>query len=86
MTAAARPTSGFDHVDTWVFDLDNTLYHERHGLFDQVDQRICLWICAWAWAWVTRGWRCKGEGYEKALGDGGDQGQGGVGGRGAGYG
>ena len=44
MIVAARPTSGFDHVDTWVFDLDNTLYHARHGLFDQVDQRITDYV------------------------------------------
>ncbi len=44
MTAAVRPMSGFDHVDTWVFDLDNTLYHARHGLFDQVDQRITDYV------------------------------------------
>jgi putative hydrolase of the HAD superfamily len=36
--------SGFDHVDTWVFDLDNTLYHARHGLFDQVDRRITEYV------------------------------------------
>ncbi len=34
----------FDHVDTWVFDLDNTLYHARHGLFDQVDVRITNYV------------------------------------------
>jgi putative hydrolase of the HAD superfamily len=44
MTAAADPGSGFDHVDTWVFDLDNTLYHSRHGLFDQVDRRITEYV------------------------------------------
>ena len=44
MTAEARPASGFDHVDTWVFDLDNTLYNARHGLFDQVDQRITEYV------------------------------------------
>jgi len=36
--------SGFDHVETWVFDLDNTLYHARHGLFDQVDRRITEYV------------------------------------------
>ena len=29
-----------DHVDVWIFDLDNTLYHASHRLFDQVDRRI----------------------------------------------
>lgn len=35
---------GFDHIDTWVFDLDNTLYSARHRLFDQIDQRMGQFI------------------------------------------
>jgi putative hydrolase of the HAD superfamily len=31
---------GFTHVDTWVFDLDNTLYPREINLWQQVDQRI----------------------------------------------
>jgi putative hydrolase of the HAD superfamily len=31
---------GFDHVDTWVFDLDNTLYPHHLNLWQQVDDRI----------------------------------------------
>lgn len=27
----------FSHVDTWVFDLDNTLYHPSVRLFDQIE-------------------------------------------------
>jgi len=27
-------------IDTWIFDLDNTLYPARTRLFDQIDQRI----------------------------------------------
>ncbi len=34
----------FDHVETWVFDLDNTIYPARHNLFDQVDVRIGAFI------------------------------------------
>ncbi len=30
----------FDHVDTWVFDLDNTLYPHHLNLWQQVDERI----------------------------------------------
>jgi putative hydrolase of the HAD superfamily len=30
----------FDHVDTWVFDLDNTLYPASCRLFDQIDVRM----------------------------------------------
>ena len=31
---------GFDHVETWVFDLDNTLYPHHLNLWQQVDERI----------------------------------------------
>ena len=31
---------GFVHVDTWVFDLDNTLYPASCRLFDQIDVRM----------------------------------------------
>jgi putative hydrolase of the HAD superfamily len=31
---------GFGHVDTWVFDLDNTLYPHHLNLWQQVDSRI----------------------------------------------
>jgi putative hydrolase of the HAD superfamily len=32
------------HIDTWVFDLDNTLYHPRHDLFKQIDVRMGAYI------------------------------------------
>jgi putative hydrolase of the HAD superfamily len=31
---------GFSNIDTWVFDLDNTLYPHHVGLWRQVDARI----------------------------------------------
>jgi putative hydrolase of the HAD superfamily len=34
------PPRGFDHVETWVFDLDNTLYPHHVNLWQQVDERI----------------------------------------------
>jgi putative hydrolase of the HAD superfamily len=33
-------TRGFDAVETWVFDLDNTLYPHHLNLWQQVDERI----------------------------------------------
>ena len=36
--------SDFAHVETWIFDLDNTIYPARHNLFDQVDKRIGAFI------------------------------------------
>lgn len=34
----------FQHVDTWVFDLDNTLYPPRYRLFDQIEVRMTRWV------------------------------------------
>jgi putative hydrolase of the HAD superfamily len=39
--AASR---GFAHVETWVFDLDNTLYPHHLNLWQQVDDRIRNYI------------------------------------------
>src|SRR5438309_1784238 len=38
--SAMSPPRGFAHVDTWVFDLDNTLYPHHVNLWQQVDARI----------------------------------------------
>ncbi|MBM3519521.1 MAG: pyrimidine 5'-nucleotidase [Alphaproteobacteria bacterium] len=35
---------GFDHVDTWVFDLDNTLYPASCRLFDQIDVKMGAFV------------------------------------------
>ena len=35
-----KPTRSFTHIDTWVFDLDNTLYPHHVNLWQQVDARI----------------------------------------------
>jgi putative hydrolase of the HAD superfamily len=40
----ARP---FTHIDTWVFDLDNTLYPHHVNLWQQVDARIGEFVSAW---------------------------------------
>ena len=36
----------FSHIDTWVFDLDNTLYPHHVNLWQQVDARIGEFISA----------------------------------------
>lgn len=38
---------GFDHVETWVFDLDNTLYPHHLNLWQQVDARIRDFVADW---------------------------------------
>ena len=43
MTTFPRP---FNHIDTWVFDLDNTLYPHHVNLWQQVDARIGEFIGA----------------------------------------
>jgi putative hydrolase of the HAD superfamily len=35
-----RPVRGFAKIETWVFDLDNTLYPHHLNLWQQVDERI----------------------------------------------
>lgn len=35
---------GFGHVETWIFDLDNTLYPASCRLFDQIDERMAAFI------------------------------------------
>ena len=46
MTAqTSRPAPrGFVQVDTWVFDLDNTLYPHHLNLWQQVDERIRAYV------------------------------------------
>jgi putative hydrolase of the HAD superfamily len=51
MTSAPLPNPnapavlrGFAHVETWVFDLDNTLYPHHLNLWQQVDDRIRNYI------------------------------------------
>lgn len=34
----------FQHVTTWVFDLDNTLYPPQMRLFDQIELRMTAWV------------------------------------------
>jgi putative hydrolase of the HAD superfamily len=41
---AAMPKAAFSHVETWVFDLDNTLYPPSARLFDQIDTRMTAYI------------------------------------------
>jgi putative hydrolase of the HAD superfamily len=38
------PRAAFAHVETWVFDLDNTLYPPAVRLFDQIEQRMTAYL------------------------------------------
>jgi putative hydrolase of the HAD superfamily len=39
-----RAPRAFSHIETWVFDLDNTLYPHHLNLWHQVDERIRSYI------------------------------------------
>jgi putative hydrolase of the HAD superfamily len=41
------PVRGFRHIETWVFDLDNTLYPHHVNLWQQVDERIRDYIAGY---------------------------------------
>lgn len=48
MSAPPRPAPrAFDQVETWVFDLDNTLYPHHVNLWEQVDERIRDYIAGY---------------------------------------
>lgn len=38
------PKDAFNHVATWVFDLDNTLYPPHARLFDQIEVRMTRFV------------------------------------------
>ncbi|HRD78907.1 MAG TPA: pyrimidine 5'-nucleotidase [Hyphomicrobiaceae bacterium] len=40
----ASPRRGFDRTETWIFDLDNTLYPAECNLFAEVDRRMAEYI------------------------------------------
>jgi putative hydrolase of the HAD superfamily len=45
-TMSQKTKRGFSHIDTWVFDLDNTLYPHHVNLWQQVDARIRDFVAA----------------------------------------
>jgi putative hydrolase of the HAD superfamily len=44
LTQRLSTQRSFDHIDTWIFDLDNTLYPASCRLFDQIDDRMGAFI------------------------------------------
>jgi putative hydrolase of the HAD superfamily len=47
MTDASAPARDFAKVETWVFDLDNTLYPHHLNLWHQVDERIREYVAGY---------------------------------------
>ncbi len=46
LSSTRSPSASFSDVDTWVFDLDNTLYAADADLWPRIDQRITLFLMA----------------------------------------
>lgn len=44
MTLPTRSPRAFSHVETWVFDLDNTLYPPHVNLWQQIDDKIRAYV------------------------------------------
>ncbi|MBI1238529.1 MAG: pyrimidine 5'-nucleotidase [Alphaproteobacteria bacterium] len=44
MPPEPSPSPDFEHVETWVFDLDNTLYPAACNLFAQIDERMRAFV------------------------------------------
>ena len=38
------PSGGVNHVDAWIFDLDNTLYRTTPGMLAQIDDLMGSFI------------------------------------------
>ena len=60
-----RSTRGFLAVDTWVFDLDNTLYPHHVNLWQQVDGRIRDYIAAFLKIPPAEAFRVQKEYYKR---------------------
>ena len=42
--SASMPKQHFQHIQTWVFDLDNTLYPPQARLFDQIEVKMTQYV------------------------------------------
>jgi putative hydrolase of the HAD superfamily len=64
--SAPRPAPrGFAQVETWVFDLDNTLYPHHLNLWQQVDARIRDFIAAFLAVGAEEAYRVQKDYYRR---------------------
>jgi putative hydrolase of the HAD superfamily len=56
---------GFDHVETWVFDLDNTLYPHSLNLWEQIDSRMRDFIARFLSVSLDDAFRLQKEYYRR---------------------
>lgn len=57
----AMPRAAFRSVETWVFDLDNTLYPPESRLFDQIERHMTTYVMACLGVDDARASRLRGE-------------------------
>lgn len=55
----------FSHVETWIFDLDNTLYPPGDHLFSQIEARMVPWIAQYLQVDLAEADRLRGLYWEK---------------------
>ena len=66
MNSSARPTPRtFGHVETWVFDLDNTLYPHHVNLWQQVDERVRDYIARYLKVTQEEAFRLQKDYYKR---------------------
>ena len=66
MSSSARPAPRtFGHVETWVFDLDNTLYPHHVNLWQQVDERIRDYIARYLKVTQEEAFRLQKDYYKR---------------------
>jgi putative hydrolase of the HAD superfamily len=65
MTAPRPPLRDFRQVETWVFDLDNTLYPHHLNLWQQVDERIRDYIAGFLKIPHTEAFRVQKDYYKR---------------------
>ena len=61
----SKPPRAFHHIDTWVFDLDNTLYPHHVNLWQQVDARIGEFVSGWLEVDATEARRIQKDYYRR---------------------
>ncbi len=61
----ASAARGFAHVETWVFDLDNTLYPHHLNLWQQVDERIRAYVARFLAVTHEEAFRLQKEYYRR---------------------
>src|SRR5467141_2443330 len=66
MNSSTRPAPRtFGHVETWVFDLDNTLYPHHVNLWQQVDERIRDYIARYLKVTQEEAFRLQKDYYKR---------------------